>query len=54
MKPPKFTDSSRYPHGYRKSTETDIRRTFERARRQIKESDRKVVTFKRTATGGKA
>lgn len=36
MKTPKYTDN-RYPHGYRSSTDTDIRKTFERIRREAKE-----------------
>ena len=48
MKTPKFTDASRYPHGYRKASETDIRKTFDRARKEIKEVSRKVVILKRT------
>lgn len=31
MKPPRFTDSDRYPHGYTPAVATDIRRTFARA-----------------------
>ena len=32
MKPIKYTDSLRYPHGYKRAAETDITRTFARAR----------------------
>lgn len=33
---PRYTDG-RYPHGYTPSASTDIRRTFERIRKQMKE-----------------
>ena len=32
MKTPKFTDTHRWPNGYRRAAETDIRRTFARIR----------------------
>jgi hypothetical protein len=31
---PKFTDGHKYPHGYTPSGSTDVRRTFERVRRE--------------------
>ena len=30
----KFTDSTRYPHGYKQAVETDIKATFRRIRRE--------------------
>ncbi len=32
---PKFTDGHRFPAGYTPSHETDIRKTFERAKRRM-------------------
>lgn len=32
---PRYTDAKRYPHGYRRSENTDITVTWERARKQI-------------------
>ena len=32
---PKFTDSHKYPHGYKRAVETDVRLTIERARKRI-------------------
>lgn len=29
---PRFTDKHRYPHGYRKADQTDVRATFARVR----------------------
>src|SRR5690606_9510251 len=37
VKAPKYTDTARYPRGYTKSNETDIRKTFERIRREQRE-----------------
>ncbi|MFE8033818.1 hypothetical protein [Thiohalocapsa marina] len=34
MKQPRFTDTHRYPHGYRPAAATDIRKTFARIERQ--------------------
>lgn len=34
MKPVRFTDLDRYPHGYRSAAQTDIRETFARIERQ--------------------
>lgn len=34
-KAPRFTDLDRYPHGYKPSNETDITKSWERARKQI-------------------
>jgi hypothetical protein len=39
---PKFTDK-RYPHGYTPSHSTDIRKTFQRIRKQREEAARVVV-----------
>lgn len=36
----KFTDSHRFPHGYKQACDTDISRTWERARKKMEE-DRK-------------
>jgi hypothetical protein len=37
VKTPRYTDQ-RYPHGYRKSTNTDIKATFRRVRDQQKKN----------------
>lgn len=34
---PKFTDLDRYRHGYRRADETDITKTWERAKKQIEQ-----------------
>lgn len=45
MKPPKYTDG-RYPHGYRKAVDTDIRKTFERLKREAREKqEREKAAF---------
>ena len=36
MKTPRFTDSHKYPNGYRKAAATDIRATFRRYRAEQK------------------
>ena len=36
---PRYTDSWRYPHGYTPAEATDIRRTFARARSQLRTSE---------------
>lgn len=36
MKQPKFTDAAKYPHGYRRSAETDITVTFRRIKAEQK------------------
>lgn len=33
---PKFTDAQRYPFGYRRAVETDVRQTFRRVRAEQK------------------
>ena len=38
MTKPKFTDTQKYPNGYRASHETDIRRTFARVLRERAEA----------------
>lgn len=54
---PRFTDSHKYPHGYRSAADTNVTRTFERVRREIRakaeqeqrdkeEAQRKVSTLK--------
>ncbi len=52
MKTPRYTDN-RYPHGYRKSTNTDVRATFRRVREEQKriaeEQALKVSQLKRAA-----
>ena len=35
---PKFTDGHRFPAGYTPSHETDIRKTFERAKRRLEQN----------------
>ena len=37
MKTPRYTDKNRYPHGYRRSVETDITRTWARANKRIED-----------------
>lgn len=36
---PRYTDSHKYPHGYRMACDTDIGKTFERIRRQLVYAD---------------
>lgn len=31
---PRYTDSARYPHGYKTAVDTDVRKTFERIRKE--------------------
>ena len=38
MKPPRYTDSSRWPNGYRRAAETDISKTFARVRAEQKKA----------------
>jgi hypothetical protein len=46
MKKPKFTDLSRYPHGYRPANKTDVRETFRRVLRERQaEAEAKVRQF---------
>lgn len=40
---PKFTDSHRFPHGYSRSEATDIRKTFERVRREREANKREAA-----------
>ena len=35
MKPPRFTDNHRFPHGYTPAAAIDITKTFARARQEI-------------------
>ena len=42
MKTPRYTDQHRFQNGYRRSVDTDIRETFERARREEQERQRNV------------
>lgn len=41
MKPPKYTDEHRFPHGYMKACDTDITVAWKRMREQIEEERRK-------------
>lgn len=34
---PKFTDSHKFPHGYRQAVDTNVSETFKRVRRQQEE-----------------
>lgn len=51
MRVPKYTDTARYPNGYRKSTNTDVAATFRRIRteqqRIAEEAKAKVAQIKR-------
>jgi len=38
----KFTDEHRYPHGYRKAQDTDVRKTFARVREQQAKNEAEV------------
>ena len=53
MKTPRYTDSHKYPHGYRKSTNTDIEATFRRIKQEnaknLAEQAVKVQPLKRAA-----
>ena len=53
MRQPRYTDTARYPNGYRKSTNTDVAATFRRVRathERIKtEQAVKVQPMKRAA-----
>ena len=54
MKPPRYSDLHKYPHGYASSAATDIRRTFARVRAQQKAeraaAERKVTQIKKART----
>lgn len=41
---PKFTDAHRFPHGYTRSEGTDIKKTFERVRREREANKREAQT----------
>ena len=43
MKPPRYTDTHRFPNGYRKAAETDITLTFQRARQKHAENAKEVA-----------
>ena len=51
MKPPKYTDSHKYPNGYKRAAETNVARTFARVRaeqqRNLEETRVKVQPLKR-------
>jgi hypothetical protein len=53
MKTPRYTDSAKYPNGYRKSSNSDIRATFRRIRaenqRNAEEANAKVAPLKRAS-----
>ena len=53
MKTPRYTDMHRFPHGYRKSTSTDIEITFRRVKQEqaknVAERERKVQPLKRAS-----
>lgn len=36
MKTPRYTDSHKYPHGYKKAAETNVEATFRREREKLK------------------
>ena len=38
---PRYTDSHRYPHGYRAACDTNIAKTFERVRKRRADSESK-------------
>jgi hypothetical protein len=42
VKTPRYTDQHRYPTGYRRSVDTNVAETFERARREQQERLRNV------------
>lgn len=44
---PKFTDQGRYPRGYTPAQSTDIRKTFERIRREQAEEAKRDAEIKR-------
>lgn len=43
MKTPRFTDTHKYPHGYRPAARTNIRATFLRVRAAMKENATEVA-----------
>ena len=53
MKTPRYTDTNRYPHGYRKSTNTDVEATFRRVKQEqaknVAERELKVQPLKRAS-----
>ena len=53
MRTPRFTDLTRYPNGYRKSTNTDVAATFRRVRaeqeKNLAEQAVKVQPLKRAS-----
>lgn len=55
MKAPRYSDN-RYPHGYVRSEQTDVRKTFARIKRQMaeqqKELDAKVAPIKARKANG--
>jgi hypothetical protein len=54
MKKPRFTDSEKYPHGYRDSKSTDIQITFARVRAEQKKKEEvlqhKLISISRKRT----
>lgn len=48
MKEPRYTDLYRYGNGYRRAVDTDIAKTFERARAEHKQrAEQKVQQLRR-------
>lgn len=47
MKTPRYADLHRYPNGYRKSAETDVKRTFTRIRATQAKKSELVTEIKR-------
>lgn len=43
MKTPRYTDSHKYPTGYRKAAATDVRLTFRRERERLKAQAEQVA-----------
>lgn len=53
MKPPRYTDQHRYPHGYKKAAETNVELTFKRVRQEqaknAEERQAKVAPLKKVS-----
>lgn len=43
---PKFTDASRYRHGYKPAVATDVRATIDRERKRIKDEQEAIAARK--------
>lgn len=48
MKEPRYTDRHRYPNGWVKSTETDVRATFDRVRKQQEAAKAKTIPIRKS------